>query len=105
MTEHNGSPNRETYAIALVLENDESYMTDVIDLIKQSHDDVDTFAKALKTWVIDEVQNVLCAPTIRPLGKEIIDELLDMDVIDWDFIAESFIESYAEVDETEDMTD
>lgn len=105
MAEYNGYPNRETYVISLILDNNEAYVDDVKDIVKRCYGDMDNVAKMLKDWVEGEVYNLLQTPTIWHLGKDIIDELLDMAIIDWDYLAQGFIDEYEEVDETDDMTD
>ena len=94
------SRNNTTYHVALVLDNTECYYFEIREYIKDNLDNkglykseaVDKLEAWLKDWVEDAVYAEL--DKLDGMGGEIIKELFDMSDVDWNDLADGYLEDF-----------
>jgi hypothetical protein len=98
--EYNGWTNRETWAVALHINNDEGLYYHALDMASGYDGDRDGLAEAIEEWVTEllDMEEVLSAPPAQ--RKALISMSSDIGSlyrVDWLEVADSFIDEKASV--------
>lgn len=96
----NGWTNRETWATALWINNDQGLYYHALDMANGYEDDKEGLAEAIEEWVTEllDMEEVLSAPPAQ--RKELISMSSDIGSlfrVNWQEIADTFIEESATV--------
>lgn len=90
---YNGYNNYETWLVALWIDNDQCYQSDVHELAEQNKDDEGSCASAIKAYV-EEMPDVSTAIENGGMVADLVNSTLSD--VDWYELAEMYIKEIAE---------